>query len=123
MILILSACSKRDGNDLYTDHLDYFDLIGIEDYFDYELIIIVDSQGCKSCWDSALPIIHSLESKHKIKIVDLGIDKKTLYGQNLFLDSSRLYFSFPFSFDGMTVVDFNSKEVYYPLFESTPISL
>jgi hypothetical protein len=119
--LSLAACSKKEQTELFKNHLEYFDLVGLKNYDKYQLILIVDSQGCESCKDSAMQLIRLLETEYVVKIIDLGKNTNQLQIENALIDSSRIYYSFPFSFDGLTVVDLSSQELHYPLFESTPI--
>lgn len=84
--------------------------------------MIVDSQGCESCLVSAVEKIQVLGRKYKILVIDLGGNKNlSLSEVEVYSDPGRKYFSFPFSFDGLTMVDIKSEMVYYPLFEETPL--
>lgn len=112
------ACSKKESN-LFKDHISYFQLIGLENYSNFDMIVIVDSQGCKSCEISALDLIEKISLNQTIKVIDLGLASSSQTKNEVFIDSSRIYYTFPFSFDGLTVVDINSEKVFYPLFKST----
>lgn len=117
-ILIFQKCQENTDLKNFNLHLEYFKEINFHNYNEYEYILIYDKYGCEFCNTKADPIISKYYNNYNVKLIELSNPNEVNYQHEIIVDSGRIYYSFPFQFDGLTIINLKAKKILKPLNES-----